>query len=164
MDRSLISTGYEFTKAEDKFLNGWSQGPTYLSFALLKPSLLLTQVTTGIAGVFDIARMTSRTYRGKSRSFIGEHENENERHGDWTFYNNYQNADIGNSRYLENTEISQPYSINTVHLQNPYKAPEKLEGFGSRITSHKVRSRFIQKVIGGSIEEYFFQGVFFYVK
>ncbi|XP_078032975.1 pickpocket protein 28 [Augochlora pura] len=40
--------------------------------------------------------------------------------------------------YLRTHDPNAPYSINTVHLQNPYKPPQRLEGFSTRGNS-KIR-------------------------
>lgn len=34
--------------------------------------------------------------------------------------------------YLKINDVPPPYSINTVHLQNPYKVPQNLERYASR--------------------------------
>ncbi|KAI4503005.1 hypothetical protein M0802_002049 [Mischocyttarus mexicanus] len=54
---------------------------------------------------------------------------------------NYKNNDKNN--YLRDHSPCLPYTINTVHLQNPYKSPKRLEGYALRDTNLKgmYRSR-----------------------
>nr|XP_012222920.1 PREDICTED: pickpocket protein 28-like [Linepithema humile] len=46
--------------------------------------------------------------------------------------NYYNTADKVSLGYLNANNSTLPYSINTVHLQNPYRPPQRLEGFASR--------------------------------
>ncbi|KZC12404.1 Sodium channel protein Nach, partial [Dufourea novaeangliae] len=50
----------------------------------------------------------------------------------------YKTADKATLSYLTNHDPNLPYSINTVHLQNPYKPPLRLEGYATR-ENFKVR-------------------------
>lgn len=56
----------------------------------------------------------------------------------------YKTTDKATLNYLRNHNPNIPYSINTVHLQNPYKQPFRLEGYATeenfkvRPTSFKV--------------------------
>lgn len=54
--------------------------------------------------------------------------------------NYYNTADKPSFGYLNANNSTLPYSINTVHLQNPYRPSQRLEGFASRDHS-KVRYR-----------------------
>ncbi|CAK9808428.1 Pickpocket protein 28 [Anthophora quadrimaculata] len=44
----------------------------------------------------------------------------------------YRTTDKATLNYLRSHDPNLPYSINTVHLQNPYKQPQRLEGYASR--------------------------------
>ncbi|XP_076678005.1 pickpocket protein 28 [Andrena cerasifolii] len=50
----------------------------------------------------------------------------------------YRATDKATLNYLRNHDPNIPYSINTVHLQYPYKPPQRLEGFATR-ENFKVR-------------------------
>ncbi|KAK2575317.1 hypothetical protein KPH14_008164 [Odynerus spinipes] len=47
-------------------------------------------------------------------------------------------TDNATLNYLREHNPCLPYSINTVHLQNPYKVPQRLEGYASRDNGFKV--------------------------
>ncbi|XP_053977390.1 pickpocket protein 28-like [Hylaeus volcanicus] len=70
-------------------------------------------------------------YRGYSRT-----DHENEAAPDETSYKTTNKATLN---YLRNHDLNLPYSINTVHLQNPYKQSQRLEGYSTR-ENFKVRS------------------------
>ncbi|CAL1673516.1 unnamed protein product [Lasius platythorax] len=65
--------------------------------------------------ILDAHVMPRRSFNRNS----AENENEN------------STTDRASSDYLK-ANNSMPYSINTVHLQNPYRPPQRLEGFASR--------------------------------
>lgn len=50
----------------------------------------------------------------------------------------YKTTDKATLNYLRNHDPNIPYSINTVHLQNPYKSTQRLEGYATR-ENFKVR-------------------------
>ncbi|XP_076161404.1 pickpocket protein 28 isoform X2 [Ptiloglossa arizonensis] len=50
----------------------------------------------------------------------------------------YRTADKATLNYLRDHDLNIPYSINTLHLQNPYKPPQRLEGYVTR-DNFKVR-------------------------
>lgn len=50
----------------------------------------------------------------------------------------YRTTDKTTLNYLRNHDHNIPYSINTVHLQYPYKPPQRLEGFATK-ENFKVR-------------------------
>ncbi|XP_076240811.1 pickpocket protein 28 [Calliopsis andreniformis] len=50
----------------------------------------------------------------------------------------YKTTDKATLNYLRHHDPNIPYSINTVHLQNPYKVTQRLEGYATR-ESFKVR-------------------------
>lgn len=43
----------------------------------------------------------------------------------------YRTTDRATLKYLRNHDPNIPYSINTVHLQDPYKHPLRLEGYAT---------------------------------
>lgn len=50
----------------------------------------------------------------------------------------------------DSMETFQPFTINSVHLQNPYKSAQKFEGYRSlKHEAIKVRPGFLQKVVRG---------------
>lgn len=51
---------------------------------------------------------------------------------------NYTTTDKTTLNYLRDHSPYLPYNINTVHLQNPYKTPQRLEGYALRDTNFKV--------------------------
>ncbi|XP_029036825.2 pickpocket protein 28-like [Osmia bicornis bicornis] len=52
--------------------------------------------------------------------------------------NSYKTVDRTTLNYLRSHDPNLPYSINTLHLQNPYQPPQILEGYASR-ENFKVR-------------------------
>ena len=84
---------------------------------------ILTHITSSI-GKTDIAHLRlidGNTMQSSSRNAadIGRE-------------NYYNTADKVSFGYLNANNSTLPYSINTVHLQNPYRPPQRLEGFASR--------------------------------
>ncbi|XP_011164616.2 pickpocket protein 28 [Solenopsis invicta] len=87
---------------------------------------ILTHVTSNVDRASDIVRMRivnatvipSRTY---NRSFA-----------DVRSENYFHSADKAALDYLKDGNTLPSYSVNTVHLQNPYRPPQRLEGFASR--------------------------------
>ncbi|XP_011645500.1 pickpocket protein 28-like [Pogonomyrmex barbatus] len=65
--------------------------------------------------LFDASTMPSRIYNRNPRD-VGSQ-------------NYYNTADRTLPDYLKDSTVTPSYSINTVHLQNPYKPPQRLEGF-----------------------------------
>lgn len=55
--------------------------------------------------------------------------------------NYYNAADKASFDYLKTSNTIPSYSVNTMHLQNPYRPPQRLEGFASRDHT-KVRLTF----------------------
>lgn len=67
--------------------------------------------------IFNAPVMPSRTYNRNPADVAGE---------------NYYNATNKTFDYLKTGNTIPSYSVNTVHLQNPYKPLQRLEGFTSR--------------------------------
>ncbi|XP_024889162.1 pickpocket protein 28-like isoform X1 [Temnothorax curvispinosus] len=93
------------------------------TFNLWNDAQILTHLTSNVDRAPDYVRMKifnapvmpSRTYN----------RNSNE--------NYYNTADRASLDYLKTSNDAIPsYSVNTVHLQNPYRPPQRLEGFASR--------------------------------
>ncbi|XP_063988338.1 pickpocket protein 28-like isoform X2 [Diachasmimorpha longicaudata] len=84
--------------------------------------------------------MTTETYLRRARAFRNEL--------------NQVNDERRNGHRLldrkESTETFQPFSINSVHLQNPYKSTQKFEGWRSvQNEAVKLRPGFLQKTLDG---------------
>lgn len=109
---------------------------------------ILTHVTSNVDRASDIVRMRivnatvipSRTY---NRSFA-----------DVRSENYFHSADKAALDYLKDGNTLPSYSVNTVHLQNPYRPPQRLEGFASRDHA-KVRLTFthLRNRITTSVDE-----------
>ncbi|XP_077282137.1 pickpocket protein 28 isoform X2 [Temnothorax americanus] len=93
------------------------------TFNLWNDAQILTHLTSNVDRAPDYVRMKifnapvmpSRTYN----------RNPNE--------NYYNTADRASLDYLKTSNDAIPsFSVNTVHLQNPYRPPQRLEGFASR--------------------------------
>jgi len=65
--------------------------------------------------IFNTSMMPSRTYNRNHPS-------------DEKYYNDADGAQFD----LKTSNTIPSYSVNTVHLQNPYRPPQQLEGFASR--------------------------------
>lgn len=84
-------------------------------------------------GVFRIDKMSSETYIRKLRGFNGE------------------------------SKENESFTLNTVHLQNPYKVSQRFEGFSnSRHNALKLRNNLFPKVIPFSVIIYEFFWIFNY--
>lgn len=71
--------------------------------------------------LFNAPVMPSRTYNNNNRNSADV--------GDENYYNSNDRAPFD---YLKASNAPPSYTVNTVHLQNPYKPPQPLEGFASR--------------------------------
>ncbi|XP_011858153.1 PREDICTED: pickpocket protein 28-like isoform X2 [Vollenhovia emeryi] len=76
---------------------------------------ILTHVASNVGRA---PAMPSQTYNRNSSNIGGE--------------NYYNTADRASFDYLKVGNAIPSYSVNTVHLQNPYRPPQPLEGFASR--------------------------------
>jgi len=96
------------------------------TFSSWNDAQILTHVTSNADRASDFIRMRifnapvmpSRTYNRNPADVGGE--------------NYYNGADRAQFDYLKTNNTIPSYSVNTVHLQNPYRPPQRLEGFASR--------------------------------
>ncbi|KAG7200622.1 hypothetical protein KM043_001178 [Ampulex compressa] len=92
--------------------------------------------------LFEVDAMSTKSYENgleSSRSF-------------------YKTTDKATLNYLKNHDPHLPHSINTLHLQNPYRSSQRLEGFTSREKNLKtmyrsrdstLRSRYNKNLLAG---------------
>jgi len=91
------------------------------TFSSWNDAQILTHVTSNASDfirmrIFNAPVMPSRTYNRNPADVGGEN-----------YYNDRAQFD-----YLKTNSTIPSYSVNTVHLQNPYRPPQRLEGFASR--------------------------------
>ncbi|XP_012136271.1 pickpocket protein 28 isoform X2 [Megachile rotundata] len=79
----------------------------------------------------DVDAMPIKLYYRENQKTEDENEIEN----------SYKTVDRTTLNYLRNHDPNLPYSINTLHLQNPYRSPQILEGYSSQ-ENFKVRPSF----------------------
>lgn len=108
---------------------------------------ILTHVTSNVDRASDFVRMkifnapamSSRTYNRNPADIGGE--------------NYYNAADRVSFDYLKTGNTIPSYTVNTMHLQNPYRPLQSLEGFASRdhtkvrLSPGSFRNRFLHEKI-----------------
>ncbi|XP_076229162.1 pickpocket protein 28 isoform X2 [Nomia melanderi] len=70
--------------------------------------------------------------------YYRDYANQNQQNETTAAADSQKTTDRTALNYLRSQDPNVPYSINTVHLQNPYKPPQRLEGFAPR-ENFKVR-------------------------
>lgn len=83
--------------------------------------------TSGFAHLRIFGAMPTRPYNRDSTDIGSE--------------NYYNNADKTSLNFARTNNSILPYSINTVHLQDPYKAHQRLEGYAPQIPKVEFMSR-----------------------
>lgn len=70
--------------------------------------------------------------------YYSEYSKPEEVNGAIPIENTYRTTDKTTLNYLRNHDPNLPYSINTLHFHNPYKTPQRMEGYATR-ENFKVR-------------------------
>ncbi|XP_043266575.1 pickpocket protein 28-like isoform X2 [Venturia canescens] len=148
MDKPQESIESRIEKTNEKASNFWFKQSSHRSFVTFDASyeaakFVASNLSNSPAAVFKIAKMTTRMFLGKSRGFVDDHDSD--RPAESSLYRKSRHSEHAKTRYSEFETNQQPHSIKTLHLQNPYKAPQRLEGFASRNSNFKVRSRFFDQ-------------------